>query len=204
MKPYSTASERNKEPILEILKDVFKDVHHVLEIGSGTGQHAVHFGENLSHLKWQTSDLAENHSAIQQWLDQAQLDNVYAPIPLDVRRHPWILPEPIRPVDAVFSANTAHIMSWDTVTHMFLGVGQVLAGGGVFCIYGPFNKDGKFNSDSNRDFDYALRQEDPEMGIRDLKDLTIEADKNGLTYETEVAMPANNRIVLFRRLGAVS
>ena len=130
-KPFSVACERNRDPILVVLQDVLRDCRHVLEIGSGTGQHAVYFGAALSHLVWQTSDLPENHAGIRAWLDEAGLPNVLAPLPLDASGQGW----PRQGFDAVYTANTCHIMSWDEVEAMFAGVGCLLPEGGLFCIY---------------------------------------------------------------------
>src|SRR5690606_1779576 len=143
MKPYSDACDRNRDPILNVIKDWFVAPGEVLEIGSGTGQHAVYFARQLPHLQWIATDRAENHAGIKAWLDEAQLPNVRGPLELDVNEEVW----PVERVDYVFSANTAHIMSWPEVEKMFEGVGRVLRSGGVFCLYGPFNRDGQFTSE---------------------------------------------------------
>ncbi len=161
-KPFSQACENNKRPILEVLQRRLGDVSSVLEIGSGTGQHAVFFAEQLPHLQWRTSDLVENHAAIRQWIDDAKLPNVLAPVALDVTEPHW----PIGPVPAVFSANTAHIMAWSVVQAFLQGVGRMLAPGGLFLLYGPFNYEGGYTSESNARFDEWLAQRDPESAIR--------------------------------------
>ena len=163
----SAAAERNKRPILEVLQKEFRDARRVLEIGSGTGQHAVFFGAELPHLTWQTSDLPENHAIILQALQDYGPDNVKAPLDLDVEHAEGRTIE----ADAVFSANTAHIMSISAVERMFELVGRVLPQDGPFCLYGPFNFSGQFSSDSNARFDASLRERNPSMGIRDLGDL---------------------------------
>ena len=196
MKPFSAACKRNREPILEVLRGVFTEPMTVLEIGSGTGQHAVYFGAHLPDVRWQTSDRDERHfPGVQLWLDEAGLKNVLPPLPLDVSKQPW----PIADVDAVFSANTTHIMSWPEVERMFEGVGDLLKVGRPFCLYGPFNKNGEFTSASNRAFDADLKSRDPQMGVRDIGDLEVLAEKNGLVVEDDVEMPANNRILIWRR-----
>ena len=151
MKPYSEACEENKQPILVVLERVFAGSRSVLEIGSGTGQHAVYFGAALGHLIWQTSDRPENHPGIRRWLDEAALPNVRAPVCLDVAGE-W----PCERFDAVFSANTTHIMSWPEVEELFGGVGRVLNPGGCFALYGPFNFGGSYTSESNARFDESL------------------------------------------------
>ena len=193
-KPFSQACENNKRPILEVLVRHLGGVSSVLEIGSGTGQHAVFFAEQLPHLKWQTSDLVENHAAIRQWVDEPKLPNVLPPVVLDVTLPHW----PVDPVPAVFSANTAHIMAWPVVQAFLQGVGRVLAPGGLFLLYGPFNYDGRHTSESNACFDQWLRQRDPESAIRHFEDVDREAGAAGLSPVEDVAMPANNRLLVWR------
>lgn len=194
-KPFSTACERNREPIVEILKVIFADCRTVLEIGSGTGQHAVHFAARLPHLVWQTSDRPDNHAGIHAWLHDAKLTNVLPPLTLDVASSPW----PDTSFDAVFSANTCHIMAWPEVQAMFAGIGRVLNPDGVLCIYGPFNYAGAFTSDSNARFDAALRGQGSHMGIRDAESIDALALEQGLHLEADHAMPANNRLRVWRR-----
>lgn len=193
--PTSPASERNKQPILDVLQDEFGDRTSVLEIGSGTAQHAVFFAAAMPHLAWQTSDLRENHDAILARLERANPGNVKAPLAIDV--------ETFEPrgltVDAVFSANTAHIMSFEGVRCMFALAGQLLPDGGVFCLYGPFNFDGRFSSESNAAFDASLRQRDPAMGIRDLAELDGFAKRAGMSRVRLYAMPANNHLAVWRK-----
>jgi cyclopropane fatty-acyl-phospholipid synthase-like methyltransferase len=192
---YSAACERNKEPILAVLRDAFEDGGRILEIGSGTGQHAAFFGENLPQLTWQTSDLPHNHASIIDWQQEAGLPNVLAPLTLDTGSDNW----PEGPYDGVFSANTCHIMAWQEVQAMFAGVGRILRKGGVLCIYGPFNYSGKFTSMSNAQFDASLRAQAPHMGIRDFEAIDRLAAENGLRLDTDHAMPSNNRLLVWRR-----
>jgi len=194
-KPYSVACERNRGPILAVLQDVLADAGRVLEIGSGTGQHAVYFGAALPQLIWQTSDLPENHAGILAWLAEAVLSNVLAPLPLDAAAQAW----PQQHFDAVFTANTCHIMSWDEVQAMFVGVGRLLPEDGVFCVYGPFNYGGRFTSESNAQFDAMLRAQAPHRGIRDIDQITALASAQGLRLAQDHAMPANNRLLVFRK-----
>jgi cyclopropane fatty-acyl-phospholipid synthase-like methyltransferase len=193
-KPYAESCEENKVPILAVLSRLFADVHSVLEIGSGTGQHAVHFAAAMPHLIWHTSDVAEHHPGMHDWLDEAALPNTRDPIDLDVRGN-W----PEETYDAVFSANTAHIMGWPAVEALFAGIGKVLAEGGCFALYGPFNYNGQYSSESNRRFDVWLKQRDPLSGIRDFADLNQLAEAQGLKFEEDIEMPVNNRILVWRR-----
>ncbi len=193
-KQFSAACERNREPILAVLRDVLADCRPVLEIGSGTGQHAVYFGAHLPHLQWQTSDLPDNHASIIAWLQEARLPNVLPPLALDVASADW----PPGPYDAVFSANTCHIMAWQEVQAMFAGIGRVLRPGGLACVYGPFNEGGRFTSASNAQFDAALKAQAPHMGIRDVDAVNALAARQGLTLLADHAMPANNRLLVWR------
>lgn len=195
-RPDAPATHRNREPILEVLENELAGSKSVLEIGSGTGQHAVFFGPAMPWLRWQTSDRAENLAGIGAWVGEAGFDNVLPPLELDVQR---VIELP-GSYDAVFSANTAHIMSFAAVACMFELVGGILPDGGLFCLYGPFNENGKFTSDSNRRFDESLRVGDPAMGIRDLEDLDKIAADCGLCRYRRYAMPSNNMIVVWRKM----
>lgn len=194
-KPYSEACERNRGPILDVLRVHLAQARSVLEIGSGTGQHAVHFAAALPHLTWQTSDLAANHPGIHAWVAEAGLPNLLPPLTLDVGAGTWSCDTRY---DAVFSANTCHIMSWEEVRAMFAGVAGVLAAGGRLCIYGPFNYGGAFTSDSNAAFDAMLRAQAPHMGLRDFEAMDALALQHGLTLERDHPMPANNRLLVWR------
>lgn len=195
MRQHSEACERNKDPILSTIKPYLSYSKSVLEIGSGTGQHAVYFGGALSHLTWQTSDLRSNHPSIIAWIEQSDLPNVKKPFTLDVAQRFW----DIEPVDAVFTANTAHIMSWESVKSMFKGVGTNLRPGGHFLIYGPFNVAGKFTSESNRQFNESLKLQNPESAIRDYEDILSHARHNGLNLIERHQMPANNMLLAFQK-----
>lgn len=195
MKPFAESSEQNKFPIFEVLKQQFGKVNSVLEIGSGTGQHAVFFAEKFPHLTWLASDQAEYHQGIQQWLDESALTNLQGPLLLDVNQKDW----PLKETEAVFSANTVHIMGWSSVEKMFAGIGQTLKEDGVFCLYGPFNYNGQFSSESNARFDVWLKQRDSVSGVRDFEALQDLATKAGLHFIDDIEMPANNRILVWKK-----
>lgn len=195
-KPYSTACERNREPIFGVLRDVFADCREVLEIGSGTGQHAVYFAARMPWLRWQTSDRAENLPGIRAWLAEENLPNTPAPLELDAAQTSWLAST----YDAIFSANTLHIMSWPEVEALFAGIAVHLRAGGVLAIYGPFNVGGRFTSDSNAAFDRALRAAAPHRGIRDTADVDSLAARHGLRLMADHAMPANNRLRVWHSL----
>ena len=192
-KPFAESCEQNKHAILEVLQQELADAQQVLEIGSGTGQHAVFFAGELPHLIWQTSDVAEHHPGIQAWIDELGPENVRAPLRLNVETDRW----PDATFDAIFSANTVHIMGWHEVERLFAGIGDVLAEGGRFCLYGPFNVEGKFTSESNASFEQWLKSRDPKSGIRDKAELDALAERAGLTRVADYTMPANNNILVW-------
>jgi len=195
VKQYSEACDQNRDPILTVLRVEMADCRAVLEIGSGTGQHAVYFGRHLGHLTWQTSDIDDSHPSINAWLEEAALPNVQRPLSLDVSLHEW----PQQEYDGVFSANTAHIMGWPQVTDMFAGISRILKPGGVFCLYGPFNYGGKFTSESNARFDDWLKCRDPASGVRNFEDLDRLARTGGLALWKDHEMPVNNRLLVWRK-----
>lgn len=195
--PFSQACENNKQPILDVLYSALTHSRRVLELGSGTGQHAVHFAPALSWLEWQTSDLPENHPAIKEWLDAHPSSNLKRPLGFDLRQNSW----PKGEFDAVFSANTAHIMAWPQVERLISEAGEQLPENGVLALYGPFNYGGKFTSDSNEHFDQMLRERNPDQGIRDFEALDQVAGENGLKLEADHEMPANNRLLVWRKSG---
>jgi cyclopropane fatty-acyl-phospholipid synthase-like methyltransferase len=193
-KPFAHACERNREPILEVLREHYADRRHVLEIGSGTGQHAVHFAAALPHLIWQTSERAEHLPGIRTWLDEAALPNTPSPIVLDVAENAWRITR----YDAIFSANTLHIMAWSEVERLFAHLPKIMTADAVLAIYGPFNIDGRFTSESNAAFDASLKQRAAHMGIRDLEAVDVLAAKAGLRRIANHALPANNRCVVWK------
>lgn len=195
---FSQACENNKAAILAVLKEAFQSTKNVLEIGSGTGQHAIYFAENLPHLLWQTSDLSINHYSINQRIKQNNLNNINSAITLDLNDD-WSLVSSNTKyqVDGIFTANTLHIVSWPLVQRFFQGVKENLKKGGTLCIYGPFNYDGKFTSDSNANFDFWLKDRDINSGIRDFEAIEALAKSAGLSLITDQTMPANNRLLTF-------
>lgn len=195
----SEACERNKQPILTVLADAFAEISNVLEIGSGTGQHAVYFAENLSHLEWQPSELPECLPQLCARLAAERQSNVREPLSLNVRDHPWFGANMRLSTDGLFTANTLHIMSWADVEHFFTGVGEVLAGKSVLCIYGPFRYEGRYTSESNAAFDRFLRHRDPLSGIRDFEAIANLAEGQGLHFLKDHSMPANNQLLAWGR-----
>jgi cyclopropane fatty-acyl-phospholipid synthase-like methyltransferase len=196
-KPFAESCEQNRVPILAVLREVFAHCRQVLEIGSGTGQHAVYFGAELPHLVWQTADVPPHHAGIRAWLAEAALPNVLPPLALDVCQTGWRGGR----YDAVFSANTLHIMSWLEVGCFFAGVGEVLGAGGVLAVYGPFNYNGAFTSESNARFDAWLKARNPASGVRHFEAVAALARAQGLVLQQDIAMPANNRTLVWRRMG---
>lgn len=194
--PFSQACENNKQPILDVLRPLLADSKRVLEVGSGTGQHAVHFAPALPWLEWQPSDLAEHHPGIEAWRQAHPSDNLHSPILFDLRHSDWP-----GDFDAVFSANTAHIMAWPLVQRLIEKTGHHLPPNGLFILYGPFNYHGRYTSDSNERFDTFLRSRDPEQGIRDFEAIDTLAEQAGLRLEQDNALPANNRLLVWRKRG---
>lgn len=202
--PFSQACENNKAPILAVLTQAFSLNQHVLEIGSGTAQHAVYFAANLPHLIWQTSDQAEYIGGISaRCMHEGKLlnavTNLRLPLTLDVTV-PWPVEDLTPDIDGAFTANTLHIMSKNMVEAFFSGLGLYLPQLKTLCIYGPFNYQGEFSSDSNRQFDAFLKQRDPVSGIRDIEWICELASEQGLSLEQDNGMPANNRLLHFEKL----
>jgi cyclopropane fatty-acyl-phospholipid synthase-like methyltransferase len=193
-KPFSAACERNSAPILAVLHEHFAERKRVLEIGSGTGQHAVHFARALPRLIWQTSDRPENLPGIRMWLAEAALPNTPAPLELDVAVGNW----PQTHFDAIFSANTLHIMSWSEVEKLFAALPTIAAADARLAIYGPFNYQGKYTSTSNAEFDRSLKARAPHMGIRDFEAVNQLAQAAGFALRVDSAMPANNRCLVWQ------
>ncbi len=195
-KPFSQACENNKDPILSVLKRVFDSPCEVLEIGSGTGQHAVHFAEHLSHVTWQPSDLAIYLPGINSWLDEARLENIRSPMTLDINHKPW----PVSDIEAVFTANTLHIMSWESVQIFIQSLGEVMQTDAKFCCYGPFNIGGTYTSESNALFDIWLKERDSLSAIRDLEAVTSLASDAGIKLLENIEMPANNKLLVLEKI----
>ena len=193
-KPFSAACARNQDAILEVLRERFAHSRHVLEIGSGTGQHAVHFAAALPHLVWQTSDVPAHLGGVRQWLDEAALPNTPQPLSFDINGA-----APAGRFDAVFTANTLHIMGWSEVQRFFALLPGVMTDDALLVVYGPFNYRGEFTSASNAAFDASLRAADPRRGIRDAEAVDALARSAGLVMVNDQAMPANNRCITWGR-----
>ncbi|HCI75559.1 MULTISPECIES: DUF938 domain-containing protein [unclassified Psychrobacter] len=198
---FSQACENNKQPILEVLQQELQDSTYILEVGSGTGQHSVYFAPRLTYLTWQTSDVFVNHATINAWHAAYPAPNLYAPLTFDVSRDSVPVNEvATASYDAVFTANTLHIMSWTLVAKLFQLVGDMLPLNGKFIVYGPFNENGIYSSASNRQFDHSLRQRDANSGIRHLEDVIDLANTHHLTLNKRYEMPSNNQILVFEKL----
>lgn len=195
-KPFSQSSENNKHPILEKLKPLLKSRHSVLEVGSGTGQHAVHFAHAMPHIHWQTSDLPANHHGINLWLSEAKLANLYPPLTLDLNQ-PW----PVTALDVIYTANTLHIVNAQLVQRFFHQAAQHIAPQGLLIIYGPFKYQGKFTSDSNASFDEWLKERDNNSGIRNIEWIVELANAARLQLIDDHQMPANNQLLVFTTQG---
>lgn len=193
-KPFSPACENNAEPILAVIFRYFQSGDFILEVGSGTGQHAVYFAEHLPQIVWQTSDRQENHAGINLWIDDYNGNNIQRPLDLDVTQA-W----PKQSYDGVFSANTTHIMPWSANPYFFAGVAQVLKPEGYFCLYGPFNQNDEYTSESNRQFDALLKSQDSLMGLRNKQAVDELAENNGLVSVATHTMPANNLLLVWRK-----
>ena len=193
--PFSQAAENNKEPILAVLRQTLTDPAIVLEVGSGTGQHAVWFAGHLPHLTWLPSEQSHNLQSLNLRLDAEAPDNILEAVALDVADDPW----PIAHVDAVFAANCVHIMSFAHVEKMFAGLDKVLAPGAFFILYGPFKYKGAFTSSSNALFEQWLKGNDLESGVRDFEKMDALARKIGLTLQEDHQMPANNQCLVWKK-----
>ncbi|MEJ0037505.1 MAG: DUF938 domain-containing protein [Gammaproteobacteria bacterium] len=193
-KPHAPSCDRNQQPILDVLKGCFSDRKQVLEVGSGTGQHAVFFAAAMPWLTWQTADMKESLPGIRLWLDEAALPNLPPPLELQAAG-PW----PKGPYDAVFSSNTLHIMGWPEVRKLFAALDGVMAQDAVLAVYGPFNYGGKFTSASNAEFDVWLKRRSAASGIRDFEAVNALAESIGLKLLADHAMPANNRTLVWKR-----
>ena len=191
MKQFSPSSERNKEPILAVLRGVLTAPGLVLEIGSGSGQHAACFARGLPHVQWQPTDVAENLPSISAWRAEAGVANLREPLALDLLSEDW----PVSRAQAVVCINTIHIVSWPGVESLFSGAGRLLAPGGILYVYGPYRYADHPLEPSNEDFDRWLKARDPESGIRLFEDVNRLAEQNGLSLAGDRAMPANNRSI---------
>lgn len=194
-KPFSQACENNKNPILQIIRNVYSPGSTVYEIGSGTGQHACYFAEQMTEIIWQPTDLKENLPGIETWVNDSGLENVLKPLELDVNFEIW----PVRAISAIFTANTLHIMEWSEVEVLFQRLSENSLEQADLCIYGPFNYQGKYTSESNAAFDLWLKQRNPKSGIRNFEAVVKLAQQNGLNLIEDHPMPANNRLLVFKK-----
>jgi hypothetical protein len=195
-KPFSQACENNKQPIFQVICDVFKCPSTIWEIGSGTGQHACFFAAQMPCLTWQPTDLPDNLPGIRWRLDEADLANIRPPLALDVSDERW----PCTSIQGLFTANTLHIMSFAEVRLLFGKLQSYLDVGAFVAIYGPFNYKGRFTSDSNAHFDQWLKNRNPQSGIRDFEDICRLAQNSGLQLVEDHAMPANNRLLILQKM----
>lgn len=193
-KPFSQACENNKDPILQAISTVFYQPTTVWEIGSGTGQHACYFAKHLPHVEWQPTDRSENIPGICLWQQESRTPNLKPALTLDVTDAVW----PCKTIDALFTANTLHIMSWDEVRIFFDRLAEHLNRNALVCIYGPFNYNGVYTSDSNARFDQWLKTQNTLSGIRDFEDILFLAESRGLSIMSDIAMPANNRLLVLQ------
>ena len=200
-KPFNQACENNKHAIADALEDYLREQQMVLEIGTGTAQHAVYFGERFPSIYWQTSDLVTNHPGIMAWLNEVQLPNVLAPISVDIAAEHWTFDaQPSPSYDAIYLANVIHIIDAQLVSQLFSHLGRTLSEGGLVIMYGPFNYDGRFTSEGNRRLDEWLKSLQPSYGIRDFETVDQLARQNNLSMLDDRTMPANNRLLVWRRL----
>ena len=192
-KPFAEAAHQNRDAILLVLHETFQYAKNVLELGSGTGQHAVYFAQHLDHLRWQSSDKTSMLHGIQNWIDDEPLPNLPNAIELDVNTA-W----PDEKFDAAFAANIAHIMHWQDIEALFNGLSKVLIKNAIFCLYGPFNINGKYTSESNQRFDHWLKRRDPHSGLKDKSALDELALRYDFHTEKTFTMPANNMILCWK------
>jgi len=208
--PFSQACENNKQPILEVLQTELQSSSHVLEIGSGTGQHSVYFAPNLPEIQWQTSDVIGNHRHIITWHSAYPAPNLYSPLAFDLAHDSVPVSSHLdsgysnssdidKPYDVIFTANTLHIISWALVERLFTLAGDALPVDGKLIVYGPFNENGKYTSEGNQRFDAMLRAGNSDSGIRHKEDVVNLANAHHLQLSKTYAMPANNQLLVFQK-----
>jgi len=194
-KPFAESCAQNQQVILDVLKTLLTDAGTVLEIGSGTGQHAVFFTQHMPHLNWQPSDLLDQHAGMQMWLNEVEHNRINSPLEINVDEGPWA----VKDVDYVYTANTTHIISSSQAENMLRHIGSSLKPGGLFIQYGPFNYNGNYTSESNARFDVWLKQRDSNSGIKHFETMQQQANENGMVLIKDIEMPANNRILVWRK-----
>jgi SAM-dependent methyltransferase len=193
---HAAATQRNREPILEVLRRVLPATGTVLEIASGTGQHVAFFAPLLPDLRWQPSDPSPAHlDSVRAWAAASGADNIADPVALDVESDPW----PVTRADAILNINMIHIAPWSAAEALFRGAARLLPPSGVLFLYGPFKRDGQHTAESNQRFDERLRGEDPRWGVRDLREVEALAASAGFETAEVVPMPSNNLSLIFRR-----
>jgi len=192
---HAAATDRNRDPILEVLRRVLPPTGLVLEIASGTGEHVAYFARALPGLRWQPSDASPRHlESIRAWSDGSGADNLAPALLLDVERRPW----PVLSADAILNINMIHIAPWSAAEALFHEAARVLDPSGLLYLYGPFQRDGRHTAESNQRFDERLRVEDPRWGVRDLARVEELALSVGFGGPEIVSMPANNLSLVFR------
>jgi hypothetical protein len=197
---YALATQRNRQPILDVLLDVLPDQGNILEIASGTGEHAVFFAEHLNPRYWIPSDRnPESLDSIESWRQQSRVSNVHSPLVLDVRESIWAVEKLGIKIAAIVNINMIHIAPWETCLGLLRGAGRLLAVGGIIYLYGPYKQQGKHTAPSNLAFDQYLRNQNPQWGVRNLEDVIASAEEQGLELIKTVSMPANNLSVVFRQ-----
>lgn len=194
-KPFSQACENNKKPILQIIQTIFCESATVWEIGSGTGQHACYFAQHLPHLIWQATDREDSLVGINSWVEDAGLPNLPKSLALNVSDPEW----PCQKIEALFTANTLHIMSWQEIECFFTGLEKYLSERAKVIIYGPFNYNGHYTSGSNLQFDQWLKMRNPESGIRDFEAIEKRAKSANLIIINDFSMPSNNRLLVLQK-----
>ena len=196
-KPYSSSCERNYKVICDVLKKVIGNNHkNLLEVGSGTGQHAVYIAPQFPHITWTTSDLKLNHEGINLWLQEANISNIKGPLELEIGKNDF----PDGNFDVVYTANTLHIMDWDKGKMFMELCGKNLNKDALVIIYGPFNYNGAYTSQSNASFDTFLKERDPLSGIRSFEEVNENLSSRGFTLLNDFEMPANNRTLCFKKI----
>ena len=194
--PFSEACERNKDAILEVARPYFQAASSVLEVGSGTGQHAVYFAQNFPHLSWQTTDQAQHLTGIKAQLENAGVENVLTPYLLDVNQPQWSVAG--HKYECIYTANTFHIMAWDDVKAFFQGISAVTMNGSYLIVYGPFKYNGRFTSASNEQFDRNLRARGEASAIRDFEAVNELAQLANFKLLHDIPMPANNQCIVWQ------
>jgi len=195
---YSPAAARNRDPLLQVLREVLPAEGSVLEIASGSGEHVAHFAKHLPGLRWQPSEFDEtSRLSVRAWIAHETLSNVAAPICIDASTTDWGVED--QRFDAIVSMNMIHIAPWAAAVGLFMGAGRLLKPGGILFLYGAFKQGGVHNAPSNQEFDRSLKSRDPDWGARDIADLTALASANGLRFVRSVAMPANNQSLIFEK-----